>query len=125
MSSTITYTDINFGFPPTDPNVFSPVSIYYNLTLDKSKPWVRAEIMVNENKVYTIYHYHIVPDEAHVIQMVPVHPYPSFGIYLDIIHVYEQKYGYEATLRVYHEGQYTAEQVQAWCPRQEMTYVDK
>jgi hypothetical protein len=124
MSATITYTDIKFGFPPTDPNVFSPVSVYYNLTLDKSQPWVRAEIMVDGNKVYTIHHHHIVPDEVHNIKMAPIDPYPTFGIYLDTTLVYGQMYVYEATLRVYHEGQYSTETVESWCPKTQMTYRD-
>jgi hypothetical protein len=123
MAATITYTDINFGFPPTDPNVFSPVAAYYNLTLDKSQPWVRAEITVDENKVYTIHH-HNASDEVHNIKMVPIHPYPTFGIYLDTTLVYGQECVYGAVLRIYHEGQYTTETVESWCPKTQMTYRD-
>ncbi len=123
--STITYTDIKFGFPPTDPNLYSPVAVYYNLTLDKSKPWIRADIMVNGIKRQTIAHTDLLA-EQHTIKVKPVDPYPCFGIQIDGQETsYAQMYAYEATLRVYHEGQYTSEQVQAWCPRQEMTYVDK
>lgn len=124
MSTTITYTDINFGFPPADPSKFSPYAPYYNLTLDKSQPWVRAEIIVEEKTVYTIHHHHIVPDEVHNIKMVPIDPYPTFGIYLDTTLVYGQMYVYEATLRVYHEGQYTTELAESWCPKTQMTYRD-
>ena len=55
-------------------------------------------------------------DEVHNIKMAPIHPYPTFGIYLDTTLVYCQMYVYEATLRVYHEGQYSTETVESWCP---------
>jgi hypothetical protein len=125
MAATITYTDIQFGFPPADPNVFSPYSAYYNLTLDKSQPWVRAEIIVDENKVYTIHHHKASDDdEAHTIKMTPIHPYPTFGIYLDTTLVYGKMYVYEATLRIYHTGDFTSQDVESWSTKTQMTYRD-
>ena len=123
MSATITYTDIQFGFPHVDPPVFSPYSTYYNLTLDQSKPWLRAEILVNGNKHYTITHTDH-PDNYLAINMNPVTPYPYFGIIIDGDNVYSQMYVYEATLRVYHTGDYTHQDIESWCPRTQMTYRD-
>ena len=123
MAATITYTDIQFGFPPTDPNVFSPYSTYYNLTLDQSKPWIRAEVMVNGIKRHTIAHTDLTDDHL-AVNMKPVEPYPCFGILIDGHVVYAQMYVYEATLRVYHTGDYSPATVESWCPRTQMTYRD-
>jgi hypothetical protein len=123
--ATLTYTDITFGFPPTEPHVFSPYAKYYNLQLDTAKPWVRAEIRVNDIKRHTLAHTHMT-DGVLPIQVKPVNPYPAFGIVVDGGNqpVYAQMYVYEATLRIYHESAYSTTEVETWCPRTEMTYRD-
>lgn len=123
MAATITYTDIQFGFPPTDPNVFSPIAVYYNLTLDKSQPWLRAEVMVNGIKRHTITHPDRTDDHL-AINMKPVDPYPCFGILVDDHVVYAQMYVYEATLRIYHTGDFTGQDVESWSTKTQMTYRD-
>ncbi len=121
--TTLTYTDIKFAFPPTDPNHCSPYADYYNLALDSSKPWLRADILVNDIKRHTIAHTELSSDKR-AITVKPVEPYPCFGIQVDSQVVYAQMYVYEATLRVYHESMYLQDDVETWVVRSRCVYRD-